>query len=77
MSWFDEFNSGFFITVSASFFALIVAGLNAVLKSRCKGCSCCYGCFTCERNFEDDVIEQEGQPPLVTQQSGVSMAKDI
>ncbi len=77
MSWYDEFNGAFFITISASFFAVCVAGLNAVLKSRCKGCSCFWGCFECQRNFEDDVIEAEGQPPLITQPSGVSMAKDI
>ena len=77
MSWYEEFGATFFITISASVCALCVAALNAVLKSRCKGCSCCYGCFTCERNFEDDVIEADGQPPLITQPSGVSMAKHI
>ena len=71
--WWREFNAAFWLTLSGAFFGLVVAVLNALLKSRCKNFNCCCGLFKAERNWEDDVIEQEGQPPLVTQPSDVNL----
>lgn len=52
--WYETFDSAFWLTLSGGFFGVIVAVLNAVLKSRCKRCN--FLCFSCERNFEDDDI---------------------
>ena len=71
--WYNEFNGAFFLTMGTAFFGLIVAILNAVIKSRCKRFSLCCGLFTAERNYEDDVIETEGQPPLINNPSNVDL----
>ena len=71
--WWHTFNGVFWLTMSASFFGLIVAVLNALIKSRCKSFSCCCGLFTAERNWEDDVIQTEGQPPLINNPSNVDL----
>jgi len=68
--WFKEFNAAFWLTFSGAFFGLVVAVLNALLKSRCKEFNCCCGLFKAERNWEDDVIEQ-GQ--IITQPSDVNL----
>ena len=71
--WFDTFNGAFWLTISGAFFGLIVAILNALIKSRCKSFSCCCGLFTAERNWEDDVIETAGQPPIINNTSNVDL----
>ena len=71
--WYNEFNGAFWLTMSGAFFGLVVAVLNALIKSRCKSFSCCCGLFTAERNWEDDVIETEGQPPIINNTSNVDL----
>ena len=71
--WYNEFNGAFFLTMGGAFFGFVVAILNALIKSRCKSYSCCFGLFTAERNWEDDVIETEGQPPLINNPSNVDL----
>ena len=72
-AWYNEFNGAFWLTMSGAFFAFLVAVLNALIKSRCKTFSLCCGLFTAERNWEDDVIETEGQPPLINNPSNVDL----
>ena len=72
-AWYNEFNGAFWLTMSGALFAFLVAVLNAVIKSRCKRFSVCCGLFTAERNWEDDVIETEGQPPLINNPSNVDL----
>ena len=71
--WWHTFNGVFWLTMSASLFAFFVAVLNALIKSRCKSYSCCCGVFTAERNYEDDVIETDGQPPIINNVSNVDL----
>ena len=71
--WYQEFNGAFWLTMSGAFFGLVVAILNALIKSRCKSFSCCCGLFTAERNWEDDVIETNGQPPIINNVSNVDL----
>ena len=72
-SWWVEFGSVFWLTIGGAFFGFIVAILNALIKSRCKSFSCCWGLFTAVRNWEDDVIEAEGQPALINNPSNVNL----
>lgn len=39
--WYTEFNSVFWLTLSASVLGFFGLCLQAALKSRCKTCSCC------------------------------------
>lgn len=72
--WYNEFNGAFWLTMSGAFFGLIVAVLNALIKSRCKSFSCCCGLFTAERNWEDDVISSAGdRPPIINNPSNVDL----
>ena len=73
--WYQEFNGAFWLTMSGAFFGLIVAILNALIKSRCKHYSCCFGLFTAERNYEDDVISNagDGRPPIINNVSNVDL----
>ena len=57
--WFREFNGAFWLTMSGAFFGLIVAVLNAMIKSRCKRFSLCCGLFTAERNYLLKVINNK------------------
>ena len=44
------------------------------LTSRCKSYSCCFGLFTAERNYEDDVISNVGDgPPIINNTSNVDL----
>jgi len=49
--WYIEFNGAFWLTISASLFALLGMALNACLKSRCTKINCCSskGVVACER----------------------------
>ena len=73
--WWQEFNGAFWLTMSGAFFGLVVAILNALIKSRCKSYSCCFGLFTAERNWEDDVISSagDGAPPIINNPSNVDL----
>jgi len=48
--WYREFNSVFFLTLSASVFAFFGLCLQAILKSRCKTCK--FSCIEIERDVE-------------------------
>jgi len=39
--WYTEFNSAFWLTLSASVLGFMGLCLQAILKSRCKTCRCC------------------------------------
>ena len=72
--WYNEFNGAFWLTMSGAFFGLVVAVLNAIIKSRCKSISLCCGLFTAERNWEDDVISNNGDaPPIINNASNVDL----
>tara|TARA_R110000765_G_scaffold20345_2_gene52870 strand:+ start:429 stop:689 length:261 start_codon:yes stop_codon:yes gene_type:complete len=72
--WYKEFGGAFWLTMSGAIFAFLVAVLNALIKSRCKSYSCCFGLFTAERNYEDDVLSQVGdRPPIINNPSNVDL----
>ena len=50
--WYNEFNSAFWLTLSASVLGFMGLCLQAILKSRCKTCKCC-----------GVVIERDVAPP--------------
>tara|TARA_R110000823_G_scaffold190945_1_gene322535 strand:- start:91 stop:396 length:306 start_codon:yes stop_codon:yes gene_type:complete len=74
-TWWQEFGGAFWLTMSGAVFAFLVAVLNALIKSRCKSYSCCFGLFTAVRNFEDDVISNagDGAPPIINNPSNVDL----
>ena len=73
-TWWQEFGGAFWLTMSGAVFAFFVAVLNALIKSRCKSYSCCFGLFTAERNYEDDVISNVGDgPPIINNTSNVDL----
>ena len=72
--WWQEFGGAFWLTMSGAIFAFLVAVLNALIKSRCKSYSCCFGLFKAERNWEDDVLSQAGdRPPIINNPSNVDL----
>jgi len=68
--WYIEFNGAFWLTISASLFALLGMALNACLKSRCTKINCCSskGVVACEREpvadeFTTDYLERGNNIP--------------
>ena len=56
MSWWNEFNSTFWITLATILTGSIGLAIKFCLKSKCDNVSCCWGGITIHRNVE---IEQE------------------
>ena len=59
MTWYDEFNSPFWLTLSGAFFAFLGLVVRAALKSNCKNFSCCWGAFRCVRETTADLEDLE------------------
>ena len=58
--WLEVFDSGFWITMSASVFAFLGLSVRACLKSNCVEVNCC--CFKCLRDTENQDLELSRTP---------------
>ncbi len=61
--FYTEFNSAFWLTISASVFAFLGMALRACLKSRCRTIACCsqQGLVACEREPVADEFTNLGE----------------
>ena len=59
MTWFEEFDSVFWITLATLFTGSIALCIRYSLKSKCDTVKCCWGGFEIHRNVELEVSEVE------------------
>ena len=62
MAWYDEFNSAFWLTLSASLLGFGGLMVRSALKSNCKNFSCCWGILKCVRDTTADLDDLDVPP---------------
>jgi len=72
MSWWIEFNSVFWITITTILTGSIGLAIKFCLKSKCDNVSCCWGGIVIHRNVE---IEQEEE--MKAMEMGISRQDSI
>ena len=78
--WYIEFNGAFWLTISASLFALLGMALNACLKSRCTKINCCSskGVVACEREpVADEFTDLERGNNIPTARNAQEKGTDL
>ena len=59
MSEWDNFNSVFWLTLSAGFFGCFAMAIKLCLKSKCSDTELCFGLIRIKRNTEGELEEEK------------------
>lgn len=59
MSWYNEFDSVFWISISASVLGIGAILIKTAFRSKCRNCKCCFGFVEIERDIEAEIEEHK------------------